>query len=116
MDFMPIVGYSNYKISKNGVVFNISRNRMIRNHIYGRYLVCSLCEGGKQNTFYVHRLVAIAFHGFPADALEVDHIDRDRFNNNYLNLRWVDHRTNLLNRTFQRRLPEILRVIVENRG
>lgn len=48
--------------------------------------------------FNVGRLVLDAWKNEIDDKLEIDHIDRDPFNNNINNLRLVDRRTNLLNR------------------
>ena len=46
----------------------------------------------------VSRLVAIHFLPNFKRLGEVDHKDRDRANNHYYNLRWVDHSTNQLNK------------------
>lgn len=46
----------------------------------------------------VHRLVAIAFLPNPEGFAEVDHIDRNKANNNVSNLRWCSRQTNNLNK------------------
>jgi len=54
------------------------------------YKQVNLCSGGKYKTVSVHRLVALAFVEQVGGKLEVDHIDRDKTNNNVENLRWAD--------------------------
>lgn len=64
----------------------------INNHGY-EYI----CYNGK-NTVLVHRLVYEAFKGEIPKELEIDHIDRNKNNNNPDNLRLVTRFENLLNR------------------
>ena len=45
----------------------------------------------------VHTLVALAFIGPKPDGKEVDHIDKDRTNNYYKNLRYVTRKENMAN-------------------
>ena len=43
----------------------------------------------------IHRLVALAFFGDPVgNKTDVDHIDEDKLNNNYYNLRWLSRSEN----------------------
>ena len=55
------------------------------------------CKG--QNKVSVHRLVYEAFKGEIPEGMEIDHIDRNKRNNNPDNLRVVTHEENMLNRT-----------------
>lgn len=48
---------------------------------------------------YIHRLVAEYFVDNPYDLPEVDHIDTNRSNNVYTNLRWCTHLENYQNET-----------------
>lgn len=52
----------------------------------------------KKYWFKIHRLVAIAFVNNQSDELQVDHIDQNKLNNNYTNLRWVTCQENCNNR------------------
>lgn len=53
---------------------------------------------------YVHRLVATAFIPNPDNLPVVDHIDRNRSNNTYKNLRWVSLSDNAKNNPFALRV------------
>ena len=62
-----------------------------------RYLRIILC-GEKRKTILVHRLVAMSFlEDFSTD-LQVDHIDRNRQNNNLSNLRMATKTQNAFNK------------------
>jgi hypothetical protein len=50
-------------------------------------------------TYKVHRVIMVKLYG--QSELDVDHIDRDVFNNHPDNLRWVDHSGNMKNRVFK---------------
>lgn len=59
------------------------------------YLAVTSKEQGVKRTLYLHRLVAEAFLGKPADANEVNHLDGDKTNNHVQNLEWTTHSQNL---------------------
>lgn len=69
------------------------------------YRVC-LTKDGKVKMKNVHRLVAEAFIPNPDNFPCVDHIDRDRKNNSVNNLRWVDYKINIYNRSINHK-PDI---------
>lgn len=53
------------------------------------YLRVNLSVGGRLYTRFVHRLVALAYIPLVSGKEQIDHIDRDKTNNNVSNLRWV---------------------------
>lgn len=61
------------------------------------YRTVNVCKNQKHKNFTIHRLLAIHFIPNPEDLPLVDHIDRDRTNNDLSNLRWCSHKTNSIN-------------------
>lgn len=58
------------------------------------YMRVNLCKNGKCKIFLVHKLVAFAFVDGWFEGAEVDHIDTNRENNIWTNLRFVTHKEN----------------------
>lgn len=98
----PVVGFEGlYEVSSKGVVKSIPR-MIIRNKgsyfSKGKilspykdengYLYVSLCKNGKPKSFFVHRLVALAFIPNPESKPHIDHINTITFDNRVENLRW----------------------------
>lgn len=89
-----------YGVNPLGTVMNLSRMRPMRKQLtyngYYRVIIRSIWKT------YVHLrvpvMVASAYCGRPSYGLEVDHIDRNRRNDHYTNLRWITHKDNLSNR------------------
>jgi hypothetical protein len=96
---MEIQNYPNYLIYDDGRVYSKKRNIFLKyntNEI--GYKFVDLYNNGKRKNIKVHRLVAIHYIPNNDNSLEVDHIDRDKTNNNVSNLRWVNHSDNINNR------------------
>lgn len=103
-----IDGYNGaYMISNLGRVKSVARYSL-QNHllperilqpcnIYKGYLDVILSKNGKRKHEKIHRLVAKAFVPNPRNLNEVDHIDTNKSNNRWDNLRWVTHSENHLN-------------------
>lgn len=79
-----------YKITEDGKVYS---------NIYKKFLSCKydkdgyldlmlVCEDGKRRHFRVHRLVAEIFIGNPNNFPIVLHLDNNKQNNHYANLKW----------------------------
>jgi hypothetical protein len=92
---MEVEGYSNYLIYADGRVYSQKAKIFLKPRVhtngYLRYML-------KRTDFYVHRLVATYYIPNPNNLSYVDHIDRDKTNNNVENLRWVTPRTNNWNK------------------
>ena len=96
-----IKGYDGkYQISTKGRVWSVNRQIYLKQKdVNGYKKVCLMAPNGKKKYEYVHRLVALHFIDNPEGKPEVDHIDRNRENNNVENLRWLTKSENNKNKT-----------------
>jgi len=95
-----IADYPNYEVSNEGEVRNSKTNRILKFFLANGYCNIKLCNEIDKKHFYIHRLVAMAFLPQLEDKLFVDHIDRNKLNNNVSNLRWVSSSENSYNRDY----------------
>ena len=95
--------YPNYLISNFGRVFNLIHLRLLKERYSGGGYACLALRNkeGIVKQPLIHRLVAECFipNPDPKHLTEVDHIDHCRINNISSNLRWLDHKTNVQERT-----------------
>ena len=97
-----IPDYDNYTIYENGDIYSKIRRGgggklKPSLHKTGYYLV-NLTKDSVNKHFSIHRLLGICFIPNPDNKPMIDHIDRDRTNNNLNNLRWVSAKENCNNR------------------
>ena len=99
-----IPGYSCYLASNQGFIIKVYGERKFSPEIkYGnrskgdKYMRLSAYSDldGEYRTAYIHRLVALAFHGIPdSSETDVHHIDGNPRNNRPENLMWCTHQAN----------------------
>lgn len=73
------------------------RMRLVRSHLQSnkKYLkVIIRVDYRKPVSFRVHRLICLAFHGFPIDKQQASHLDGNAFNNKPENLKWENPKEN----------------------
>lgn len=105
-----IEGYPGYQVSNLGHVRSFKKwrsaelndePRMISLRWIGtksKYLAWFVgCSRTRRKVFYVHRLVYQAFAGDIPEGYQIDHIDRDRNNNSFENLRLATVHQNRMN-------------------
>ena len=90
--------YPGYEISNEGQVRNMKTGRILKGHdAHGYQFVRLMHQNGNLNQVKVHQLVAQYFVDGYEQGLEVDHINRDTYDNRAENLRWVTRSQNLRN-------------------
>ncbi len=90
MEFKSIEGFPEYRIYQDGHVYSCRSKKVLKPNITRNgYKQVSLCQNGGQYIKRIHRLVAEHFIDNPENKPQVDHIDRNKTNNMYWNLRWV---------------------------
>ncbi|CAL6011150.1 Conserved_hypothetical protein [Hexamita inflata] len=99
MQFKQIEGYSNYIVFENGNIQNINSGKIIKPFTSNNgYLRIQLSENGNPKKYFIHNLVAQAFLGNKPENYQTDHIDRNKLNNHYTNLRYISQSDNCKNR------------------
>ncbi len=96
MNYKLIEGHEKYIIFKTGKIYSKYSNKFLKPSCdnTGGYLRFRLND----KLIYLHRLLAIAFIDNPDNKPLIDHIDRNKLNNNLDNLRWVTSSENCENR------------------
>ena len=96
---MEVQGYPNYRIDRDGTITNIKTGKVKASCINSQtgYKMISLYKDNKGKHETIHRLLATHFIPNPDGKRYVDHIDRNRLNNDLSNLRWVNGTESNLN-------------------
>jgi hypothetical protein len=104
MEIYKIVeGYENYEVSTFGNVRNVKTNRILKPGTDSDgYLIAGLYKDRIRKACKIHRSVGIAFVENPDNKPCIDHIDRNRINNNSLNLRWASYSENSQNKSIHK--------------
>lgn len=98
-----VVGYEgHYEVSNLGNIATIKYGKraiMSNGLTTNKYPSIGFWKNGVYKTFMIHKVVAMAFLNHKPnkfDTLVIDHIDRNRLNNNVANLRLVSQRENCI--------------------
>jgi hypothetical protein len=100
--------YSNYRIYKDGRVYSEKRKIFLKPGLNSHgYLTCVLSNdtNKKPKSMKIHRLVGLVHIPNPDDKEMIDHIDRNKLNNNVANLRWVSRSVNCINKSVSGTIP-----------
>ena len=96
-----IPGYvGHYKISNRGRIVSkkYGDTRPTATQIQRGYVKVSLCREDKRKTFFVHKLVLLAFKGQGLPGQECAHLNGNRSDNRIENLAWMTRKENLSHR------------------
>jgi len=96
--WLLIDGYDNYEISSFGRVRNNITSKIVNPKSKNdTYYNIDLSKNGLSKKYKIHRLVAEAFCEKQEGCNIVDHIDRNKKNNRFTNLRWTTQSINIKN-------------------
>ena len=106
-----IDGFPNYKVSNLGRVYSAFRGGriLVPQFTKKRYLKVHLQNHGRNQNFFVHKLVALAFIGErESDAMQINHKNGVKSDNRATNLEWCTASENTLHayRVLKRRAPQ----------
>tara|TARA_R110000824_G_C14829082_1_gene637664 strand:- start:75 stop:518 length:444 start_codon:yes stop_codon:yes gene_type:complete len=91
----------NYRVEEDGSIFSLLSNKYLKPWTNNNgYIQIKLSVDYKVKSMLVHRLVALTYIPNEENRPEVDHIDRDKTNNHFTNLRWVSRVENMQNLNF----------------
>ena len=98
--FEDVKGFPAYQVNRKGQIFSKKKKRLLNPYIDNRgYYNVELMKDKKRFHFQLHRLLAHQFIPNPEDKPCIDHINRDKTDNNLANLRWVTYQENNCNRS-----------------
>lgn len=91
--------YPDYLVDEEGNIYSLKWGREHKLIPWldskKRYYYVTISMNNKKYNVSVHRLVAETFLENPNNYTDVDHIDKNTYNNNVSNLRWCSHQQNL---------------------
>ena len=97
MRWKRLISYPTYEVSDVGLVRKFSTKREVKPQLSSSgYLQFSLYLNGKRTgNMMVHRAVAEVFVPYTYEYQEVNHIDGNKTNNDWLNLEWCSRSENM---------------------
>jgi len=87
-EWKQLPNYENYEVCNFGKVRNKKTGRILKNANNGGYQQVGLSRCGIIKSFSVHQLVGLCFIENPNNKKQINHLDKDRSNNNIENLEW----------------------------
>lgn len=99
---LPEIQRNKYFVNYYGIVYNLQTNNFLKGGLDSSgYKQVTLCGINKQNNILIHKLVMSAFNcnKYPIGIsdITIDHIDGNKLNNDFRNLRYLDRNENSKN-------------------
>lgn len=95
MKWFDLPGFEGvYKANRKGEVYSYPSGRLLKQRILRGYPAVTLGFGEKNNSEYIHRIIAMRFIPNPENKPLVNHIDHDRTNFSVGNLEWATYKEN----------------------
>lgn len=101
-----------YQVSNTGRIRSLNYRRTGKTRVLKQatnkdgYKVIGLIKNGKYKTYFIHRLVALAFIPNPNNYPMINHKDENKTNNTVENLEWMSHKDNCNYGTRNKRVSE----------
>jgi hypothetical protein len=113
-DYEGLYQVSNWGRVKSLNYRNTGKEGILKGIEDGRgYLCVHLCNDDGVKNKKIHRLVAEAFIPNPENKPEVDHIDRNKLNNNLSNIRWADRKIQNNNRNLSNMIKKFSKPVLQ---
>jgi len=97
---LSVLNLSKYEINNNGIIKNVNTKKTLKIIDKGYLHYFLINDNNERKNYSMHRLVALIFIPNPKKYEEVNHIDKNIKNNNYLNLEWINRSDNLLHKEY----------------
>lgn len=95
-EMVKIKNYHDYSVTRDGKIYSHKRNRFLATTKIDGYTRVHISDGKNRRGLLVHRIVAETYILNPNNKPFVNHINKNREDNNVKNLEWVTQSENMI--------------------